>query len=245
MSANLCSLSAFPVDRAEPPIRRPDPGWFGTRWSGNAPIRFADVEVAPMAKCRSSRVPKFRKQQGKPYARAFVELSGKRHYLGRWGTEASQREYARILAEWQAGGGHPAVPAVEITVSELVARYVRFAKGYWKSWVHERLGTPEGTPGALTFFHAPPRNHYFLVRHLTAERQIRVAVAGAGDVIRWERIRRNNHYLDCAYLAAAAAHACSVRLLGPEKKETPVTDYFARRRRSGLTTTGSHPHMTR
>lgn len=114
---------------------------------------------------------------------------------------------------------------------------------HWKTWVHERLNTPENTPGALTFFQAPPRDHYVLVRQLTAERQVQVTVAGKGDVVRWERIRRNNHYLDCAYMASASGHLSGVRLLEVKRKGPMVTDWSKRPNREKLTTPDGRPYL--
>ena len=116
---------------------------------------------------------------------------------------------------------------------------------HWKTWVHERLRTPEDTPGALAFFHAPPREHYYLVRQLTAEKQVQETKADR-DIVRWERIRRNNHYLDCAYLAAAAGHFCGVRLLGAQRASVPISlsTYFADRQRGRrLTTDDGRPFL--
>lgn len=30
---------------------------------------------------------------------------------------------------------------------------------HWKTWVHQRLSTPVGQPGAMTLFHAQPTEH--------------------------------------------------------------------------------------
>ena len=49
----------------------------------------------------SARLPKYRRHS-KGYA--FVELSGQRHYLGRYGSKASKVEYDRLMAEWLSGG---------------------------------------------------------------------------------------------------------------------------------------------
>lgn len=38
-------------------------------------------------------------------------------------------------------------------------------------------------------------------------------VAGRGVVTKWERIRRNNHWLDALYNACAAGHYAGVRLI--------------------------------
>ncbi len=84
---------------------------------------------------------------------------------------------------------------------------------HWKTWVHLRLRTPVGQPGALTFHRASPQEHMSLARHLTAEHKVDSYVAGRGVVVQWERLRRQNHWLDALYNAAAAGHFCGVRLV--------------------------------
>src|SRR4051794_24568017 len=39
---------------------------------------------------------------------------------------------------------------------------------HWKTWVHQRLSTPLGSPGAMTLFQALPQDHLSLAKHLTA-----------------------------------------------------------------------------
>ena len=89
----------------------------------------------------------------------------------------------------------------------------------WKTWVHQRLRTPMDQAGALTLFRAPSNEHMSLARHLTAERKTESYVAGRGVVVQWERVRRQNHWLDALYNAAAAAHVCGARLLGSKAQE--------------------------
>ena len=88
---------------------------------------------------------------------------------------------------------------------------------HWKSWVHQRLETPLGQPGAMTLFQAPPHEHLSLAKHLTAERKVEEFMPGRGVVTRWERIRKNNHWFDALYNACAAGHASGVRLLEEER----------------------------
>ena len=51
---------------------------------------------------KSTRIPKYRRQKTKTVDHAFVELSGTRHYLGRFGAPESKQAYHRLLAEWSA-----------------------------------------------------------------------------------------------------------------------------------------------
>ena len=47
--------------------------------------------------------PKYRQQKRKVGDLAFVELCGRRFYLGRYDSSESTKEYRRVLAEWHAG----------------------------------------------------------------------------------------------------------------------------------------------
>jgi len=84
---------------------------------------------------------------------------------------------------------------------------------YWKAWLHQRLRTELGRPGALSFYASLDRNqHNTLAKQLTAEREVIEFVEGRGDRRKWIRESRSNHYLDTLYMACAAAHLCKVRL---------------------------------
>jgi integrase len=70
----------------------------------------------------------------KPSGQAVVTIRGRTHYLGRYGSVDSRREYDRLVAEHvardrdgHAGGRDPG----DLTVAELCLRYVEFAKGYY------------------------------------------------------------------------------------------------------------------
>ncbi len=103
---------------------------------------------------------------------------------------------------------------------------------HWKSWVHQRLTTPLDQAGAMTLFQSPPHEHLSLAKHLTAERQTEEFVAGKGVVTKWERIRRNNHWLDALYNACAAGHYLGVRLLDEPVREPVRFDNGQRENRS-------------
>lgn len=84
---------------------------------------------------------------------------------------------------------------------------------HWKSWLHQRLATPADRPGAMTLYDCPPHEHLTLAKHLTAEKEIQEFDPGKGMITRWKRVNRQNHYLDAAVLACAAAHLAGVRLI--------------------------------
>ena len=91
-----------------------------------------------------SKEPTYRRlrDKGRP-DRAFVELSGRRIYLGEYGSEESRREYHRVLAEWAANRRQVVVEPEETTIVELAARFMRHAREYYRK--------PDGT--ATTTLH--------------------------------------------------------------------------------------------
>jgi len=92
---------------------------------------------------------------------------------------------------------------------------------HWKTWVHQRLSTPLGSPGAMTLFQALPQDHLSLAKHLTAETKVEEFVQGKGMVVRWERLRRQNHWFDALYNACCAGHGVGVRLVEEVKPAAP------------------------
>lgn len=89
---------------------------------------------------RTPRTPSYRLH--KPTGQAVVTIRGRDLYLGKFGSPESKAEYDRLVAEWLANGrafaprprsdpgGSPA-PS-DLTVSELVLAYFRFAEGYYR-----------------------------------------------------------------------------------------------------------------
>lgn len=78
---------------------------------------------------RKNRVPSYRLHRAS--GQAVVTLSGHDHYLGVHGTAESHAAYARLLAEWQAGGRHLASRAPDKTVDEVLAPYLLHAQAYY------------------------------------------------------------------------------------------------------------------
>ncbi len=81
----------------------------------------------------SKSLPKYRFHRVS--RQAVVTLNGKDHYLGPHGTKASKIEYDRLIAEWLANGRRTPTPAPEesgITITELLAAYMVWAKGYYR-----------------------------------------------------------------------------------------------------------------
>lgn len=77
---------------------------------------------------------------------------------------------------------------------------------YWKAEFHSRLKMPSTEPGAIRLYAvADQTEHADWCNHVTAERQVEVFKAGRTCGLSWERIRRDNHWLDAGYLGTAAA----------------------------------------
>jgi hypothetical protein len=60
----------------------------------------------------------------KSSGRAFVRIEGKTYYLGKYGSQASQREYDRIIGEFVANGRQGFYDQDEILVETLIARFL-------------------------------------------------------------------------------------------------------------------------
>ena len=81
---------------------------------------------------KNDGIPKYRRQKRKSGDLAFVELAGRRHYLGAHGTETSRTEYKRLVAEWLSRGRQLSPGRHEITIAELLVRYLRHAEAYYR-----------------------------------------------------------------------------------------------------------------
>lgn len=153
---------------------------------------------------------------------AFCRESGKRFMpaIGRGAAQQTRQWYNRptqtgsIVQHIGEGFHINLIPAEQLLLCEVDS-------DHWKTWVHQRLSTQVGNPGALTLFQASPQEHLALAKHLTAEVKTEEFVAGKGVVTKWERRRRQNHWLDALYNACAAGHYCGVRLVRTEVKPSP------------------------
>lgn len=72
--------------------------------------------------------PKYRLR--KPSGRAVVTLAGKQHYLGKYNSAESRREYHRILAEYHASAGQICfgTDPDEVTLAMLMVDYLAHRK---------------------------------------------------------------------------------------------------------------------
>jgi integrase len=90
------------------------------------------LHMPQLSSCRKPsrrRVPSYRLH--KPSGQAVVTLDGKDFYLGVYRSSESRTEYARRIAEWEAGGRSLPAPGSDVTIAELVLRYWKYAKGYY------------------------------------------------------------------------------------------------------------------
>ena len=58
--------------------------------------------------------------------RAFVRIDGKMYYLGKYGSEASRREYDRIIGEFIANGRQALYRSEEVLVENLVNQFLNY-----------------------------------------------------------------------------------------------------------------------
>jgi len=64
----------------------------------------------------------------KASGQAYVRIAGDMHYLGKHGSDASRREYDRIMSEFIANGRQPFRHPDEIHVEDLVVRYLDYVE---------------------------------------------------------------------------------------------------------------------
>src|SRR5258708_1768103 len=99
----------------------------------------------------SPRTPSYRLH--KPTGQAVVTLDGRDFYLGKHATEASRAEYDRLIAEWLAHGRRlPRAGGGDLTVNELILRYVEFADTYYS-----KAGKPTSEPASIRLSLRPLR----------------------------------------------------------------------------------------
>lgn len=82
---------------------------------------------------RPKKIPSLRRH--KPSNRAVVTIDGKDVYCGPWNAPESRAEYERLIREWLQRGSplRPSCrPSTDITISELVNLYWRFAHAHYQ-----------------------------------------------------------------------------------------------------------------
>ncbi|PCJ55914.1 MAG: hypothetical protein COA73_13210 [Candidatus Hydrogenedentota bacterium] len=101
-----------------------------------------------MHSVKKIRIPSLRQCNG----RGFVELNGRRMYLGPWGMGETQVAYERTIADWLANGRQFLIPKSEMTVMELTVRYMEHCKVYYRKPDGSDTGTTEIIKYALKPF---------------------------------------------------------------------------------------------
>lgn len=106
------------------------------------------------------------------------------------------------------------VSKIEVSQAGKVAKFgldlVRLDTDHWKSWVHERVRWPQDQPGA---WHLPYDLEEDYDAQIVSEARIRRPSGGAI----WVRRSRENHYLDCEAMQAAAAFMIGMQRLSEEQ----------------------------
>jgi integrase len=92
---------------------------------------------------RRNHIPSYRlhKQSGQAVVTLPDGLGNRRDVLlGEYGTPESRQEYARVLAEWEAGGrsSPSSIGTAAMSLNELLLAYMRHCEGYYRH--------PDGTP---------------------------------------------------------------------------------------------------
>ncbi len=90
---------------------------------------------------RFHRPPSYRLQKARGCA--VVTIEGKNHYLGRYGSPESREKYGRLIAEWSHRTALspirplPTVDAADLSVNELILRYLDHAELYYRPTIGE------------------------------------------------------------------------------------------------------------
>jgi hypothetical protein len=91
---------------------------------------------------------------------------------------------------------------------------------HWKGWLQERFLTAtfneahQFNDGSLSLYIGhDKKRHMAFSHHIVAEMREEQFVPGKGVVRKWKELSKNNHYLDSAALACAAAGCLGVRLI--------------------------------
>ena len=103
--------------------------WQNVIWSVSRAL-FFKIQNGQTVQKEVKAVMKTRSYRRHSSGQARVTIQGKTYYLGLFNSKASKREYDRLIAEYLASGRSTTFgqPSEELTVSELMADYLRFAK---------------------------------------------------------------------------------------------------------------------
>jgi phage terminase large subunit GpA-like protein len=92
---------------------------------------------------------------------------------------------------------------------------IRLDTDHWKSWVHERVRWPDDQPGA---WHLPSDADDEYCKQIISEARMRLA----SGRVRWIERSKENHYLDCEAMQAAASHLLNVARIANREDKPPA-----------------------
>jgi phage terminase large subunit GpA-like protein len=122
-------------------------------------------------------------------------------------------------------------------------RHVVFDANSWKSFVADRLLSPEGSAGCLWLPGTQPHAHQLLADHLSCESRVKTEGRGR-ELEEWSKRPgcTENHWLDCLVMAAIAASVQGLKWSpagaagesdagGEPKKRMKLSDMQAQKRK--------------
>ena len=83
-----------------------------------------------MSTIKPEPVPPYRLH--KASGRGYVNLNGRRTYLGKFDLPEMRAKYDQFIAEWLANGRQRRADPATLTVNELAARFWRHAESYYR-----------------------------------------------------------------------------------------------------------------
>jgi phage terminase large subunit GpA-like protein len=128
------------------------------------------------------------------------------------------------ISEWPIKPGERSGYAWRLSAPESGrGRTVKIDVNLWKSFIRERLATPEGSPGCLMLCGSQPHEHQLFADHLTSE--YRTITEGRGRrVEEWNVKPTNteNHWWDCVVGCAVAASITGLKWLAGDGEKSKV-----------------------
>jgi integrase len=172
--------------------------------------------------------PRYRKHAASGLA--VVTLNGRDHYLGPWRSKASKAEYDRLIAEWLAKGRHSPSDQLEndLTVTELVVRYWRHAKGYYVKNGHP-TGALSGIKVALrrirqSYGHTPAANFGPLALQVLQTKMVESGLSRPYINEQIAHIKRAFRWAVAQQLVPASLHQALTAVPGLKKGRTTARE---------------------
>jgi phage terminase large subunit GpA-like protein len=139
------------------------------------------------------------------------------------------RRFPRLVRPTKGSSTPMRVPlirsAIEVTPKGTASKYglnlLRLDSDFFKSWVFERVRWPDDQPGA---WHLPHDVDEDYCRQIVSEAHVRLASGRT----KWVRRSKENHYLDCEAMQAAASHLLNVVRIREGVRNAPWVGSTAR-----------------